>query len=272
MKVKELKEQITKECKPASRPMGIMGELASPETVFVRQFRWTLESKLLKPEVVQKLDVDFTNKTIDMHVLEIVTTCQPINVHHWLDAVKRKDHQENLTFTTYDGCGNALYQYVFHKVELVSDGFSFDYSKSDISVRKIRVKYDEASYELSPKMKQEPTWHLASKNSSIPIKLKVRPTIDFEETEINFLNAKAWVPGRAAWLSLEFETTKADSNHATVWLACGIGVSLELREGNKVLETWELNGTQLKKYTVEEDSHKYEILYDTVKYRKENDA
>ncbi len=34
------------------------------------------------------------------------------------------------------------------------------------------------------------------------VKLASRPNLSIEETEINFLNAKTWIPGKAAWESI----------------------------------------------------------------------
>jgi len=31
------------------------------------------------------------------------------------------------------------------------------------------------------------------------VKVAARPNLSIEETEINFLNAKTWIPGKAAW-------------------------------------------------------------------------
>lgn len=36
------------------------------------------------------------------------------------------------------------------------------------------------------------------------VKVAARPNISFEETEINFLNDKTWVPGKATWEALTF--------------------------------------------------------------------
>lgn len=35
------------------------------------------------------------------------------------------------------------------------------------------------------------------------VKVAARPNLSIEETEINFLNAKAWIPGKAAWETIE---------------------------------------------------------------------
>jgi hypothetical protein len=42
--------------------------------------------------------------------------------------------------------------------------------------------------------------------ASIPtgfLKTAARPNLDIEETEINYMNAKMWIPGKAAWQTME---------------------------------------------------------------------
>lgn len=57
------------------------------------------------------------------------------------------------------------------------------------------------------------------------VKVAARPHLTIEETEINFLNAKSWIPGKAAWDTIEItyydiSSTNGDNNQALwSWIA-----------------------------------------------------
>jgi hypothetical protein len=56
------------------------------------------------------------------------------------------------------------------------------------------------------------------------VKIAARPNISIEETEINFLNGKMWIPGKASWETLTvtyYDVGGADSGIGTLfqWLA-----------------------------------------------------
>ena len=73
-------------------------------------------------------------------------------------------------------------------------------------------------------------WTLAIRNQSggcdfnIPphfVTVAARPSISFEETEINFLNDKTWIPGKATWepITVSFlDTNQNDSTELLKWL------------------------------------------------------
>jgi len=60
---------------------------------------------------------------------------------------------------------------------------------------------------------------------SIPayfVKLASRPNISFEETEINFLNAKDWIPGKATWETITvtyYDIASQDMKPLYNWLS-----------------------------------------------------
>lgn len=62
-------------------------------------------------------------------------------------------------------------------------------------------------------------------NKSVPrhyVKLASRPSLSIEETEINFLNAKAFLPGKATWEQMTVtyvDVATADSKPLFDWLA-----------------------------------------------------
>lgn len=54
------------------------------------------------------------------------------------------------------------------------------------------------------------------------IKLAARPNLSIEETEVNFLNAKTWIPGKAAWETITVTYIDVATNEARPlfrWLA-----------------------------------------------------
>src|SRR6202035_3455380 len=40
------------------------------------------------------------------------------------------------------------------------------------------------------------------------VEINNKPTVNIEETEINFLNAKTWIPGKVNWLPISFSLTR----------------------------------------------------------------
>ena len=54
------------------------------------------------------------------------------------------------------------------------------------------------------------------------VKLAARPNLSVEETELNFLNAKTWIPGKAAWETITvtyIDVATADAAPLFTWLA-----------------------------------------------------
>jgi len=54
------------------------------------------------------------------------------------------------------------------------------------------------------------------------VKMAARPNLSIEETEVNFLNAKTWIPGKAAWETITvtyIDVATLDSKPLFDWLA-----------------------------------------------------
>jgi hypothetical protein len=54
------------------------------------------------------------------------------------------------------------------------------------------------------------------------VKMAARPNLEIEETEINFLNAKTWIPGKASWQTMNLtylDVSVADAAPLYSWLA-----------------------------------------------------
>ena len=62
-------------------------------------------------------------------------------------------------------------------------------------------------------------------NSEVPkhfVKLASRPNISIEETEINYLNAKTWIPGKATWETITvtyYDVATNENSKLYTWLA-----------------------------------------------------
>jgi hypothetical protein len=279
----QLTEEMLKQCKQIqentkNRSMGI-GPLGDPTITFVRKFRWTMRGTNLREHFIKKVAFDFKKKLIDLDVMEVV--CQgddDIDVQRWLEAEWRN---EQLTFATYDGCGTPLYEYKFTGLELVEDKSDFDYTSSEESSRKIKVSYTDytRTFMLAPKgqvtsyPKKCFKWKLQSEDSpnEYLVKTEMRAALDVEETEINFLNAKTWIPGKATWQDIGFKLdrqfdmgflTKLISNEQPTLL-------LHLYSGDLThkFETWVLKNCRLLKMRHEEDQYEIGIRYTEAAYR-----
>ena len=54
------------------------------------------------------------------------------------------------------------------------------------------------------------------------MELAARPNIEIEETELNYLNAKTWIPGKASWQTISvtyYDVASAANQNLWNWLA-----------------------------------------------------
>ena len=77
------------------------------------------------------------------------------------------------------------------------------------------------------------------------VKLASRPNISFEETELNFLNGKTWIPGKGTWETITVTYVDAavdDLRPLYRWLAAvyEFNDSITLRQGNR--DNWAATG------------------------------
>ena len=77
------------------------------------------------------------------------------------------------------------------------------------------------------------------------VKVASRPNLEIEETEINFLNGKMWIPGKASWQTMAL--TYIDVAHTEMqslwnWLATMYDFTdpVNLRQGNR--RDWDATG------------------------------
>jgi hypothetical protein len=152
--------------------------------VFVRKFRWTLSGPHLPEQWLKKVEFDWMNKRLYCEVYETFVQPGKVAVIDWLESFEEYAN-EPLVFTTWDGCGNAIYEYTLHDLTLWKNDSDFDYSSSDVSTRKIVVSFSDAKYRAFDYIdhKVEPE---ASLNGEI----------DTDPVPIHTLNDRTWLRGR----------------------------------------------------------------------------
>lgn len=226
--------------------MGL-GELSSPDLTFVRRFRWTLCAPNLPEYLVTRAAFYFHNHKIKVGFLEVVDGDLDCQIHNWLEHPRGP-----LDFTTYDGCGTALYQYRFFNPAVEYDRTSFNYESSDISIRKVRLRYTRheriTKPEIPPLVISHGTTIQAGDCQPLPVELFKRPTVSIEETEVNFLADKMWIPGKATWLPVEVRMS-AQNFQKLMDSQWGI---IELKhtrwdKDKEITETWQLLGASVEK-------------------------
>lgn len=273
----QFKEALSQPVSEQSRNMGL-GKLAEPQTLFVRNFRWTLESDGLPEYCLRSVSFDFKWKTVDLSMMEVVfENSNDIDVMAWLE----RDHSKDImTFTTYDGCGKAVYEYKIKGLQVVSDNIKFDYSSSDTANRQVKLKYD--SIERNYLYKKQPVkkgfdWTLGFPHRSqlFEVKVKKRPQLNVEETEMNFLSSKQWIPGKAEWESMFFVMDKQAMKAVMAGLFHGERGELQLKlwqrgMDRKPLETWHLNGVRIDSTKLlDDETYQVEVSYKSVQYISE---
>jgi len=95
------------------------------------------------------------------------------------------------------------------------------------------------------------------------VKLAARPNLTIEETEINFLNAKKWIPGKGAWETITvtyYDVATNDNKDLWNWLASvydytdNVGLKMGSRQGdyagNAELVLYDGCGTRLEKWNL----------------------
>lgn len=265
------------------KSMGL-GPLGAPDITFVRKFRWTLSGTNLKEHFVKKVDFDWVSHVITLEVMEAISKGDTdLNVHHWLELWHKNGWKnEELYFTTYDGCGNPLYEYRLTGLKLVGDLSGFDYSLSDVSSRYITVEFQkyERKYLVVPEIKACPKplkkayqfcVSVEDKSREYPVKTTVRPHINIEETEINFLNCKSWIPGKTDWQDIYLTIDKMHGKDFVSELMNSEFPTLHLsvcsQNCAEKLETWTLKGCELLKMDWSKGHYVIAVRYQTATYK-----
>lgn len=105
-------------------------------------------------------------------------------------------------------------------------------------------------------------------NQSIPpyyVKTAARPHVEIEETEINYLNATTWIPGKAKWQTMSvtyLDVATADMAPLYTWLASIYNFTdpIKLQMGSQrrdytgtgILKLWDGCGQLLEKWEMDD--------------------
>lgn len=257
--------------------MGI-GVLGAASTFFVRKFRWTIKSDVLQEHAVKRINFDFANNTMQIEAYEVVVDGK-INIQDWVDS-KLPDV---LVFTTYDGCGVAIYSYEISDYLIVSDTSDFDYESSEVSTRNITVQYKHLKHihhlnkqkqkELDFESKHKHIWKICMQSdyavkSSETVVVKKRPTLKIEETEVNFLNSKTWIPGKTEWEPIDLEFNGRPSKMLSLLTSENVPmIKLILLDGtNQPLEQWSLFDAVLVNMSHADNITKVSLIFNRAEY------
>ena len=97
------------------------------------------------------------------------------------------------------------------------------------------------------------------------VKLAARPNVSIEETEVNYLNAKTWIPGKASWeaITVTYLDVAVDAAKPLYnWLASVYDFTkpLELHQGSQrgdyagtaIIKMWDGCGQIIEMWTLED--------------------
>jgi hypothetical protein len=244
-----------------ARSMGI-GKLGEPAMTFVRQFRWVMTTSGVPEHLMNKVDFDFVSKTISLHCIEVIAPEDTdVLIDNWLE----KDlTQENLVFTTYDGLGTPLYEMKFNNLTLLEDKASFDYSVSGLSIRKLKFAYDEKERVFLAKgdpripKKKGFSWkfRVGQDLKLFDVKSGQQPNLEIEETELNFLSSKTWIPSKAKWTDLDLIMDRKACKALMAGLLNGENEDLHLYiydSSDRPIECWTLKSANLVKSVADDE-------------------
>lgn len=277
--VKKMLEEVKTE---TPQPMGL-GQLGYSNVVFARKFRWTLEATHLESFFQKSVKIDYLNKTIKFSSYQVYDTQgegQPKSDSLiWAERLRNgmyHSDDEEMKFCTYDGCGNCLERTLFSGLKIIElQQDECDYESSDPCLMRVTVQYEDVAYGKGDKDPTFPDWQIElidSKGVSsgiCQIKSRERPRLEVEETQVDHLNAKMWLPGKARWLPFTFSTKDTNfksfvriPTHIEKYTAV-----LRYHEEGKLLETWTLGAAWIQKLDMG-SSIELVLRFSEVRYNK----
>ena len=260
-----------------SIPMGI-GPIGSPNATFVRKFRWTLEAQdindetTLPPHFMYKVRFDFQRQLIYLESYEVYTEDKDIEILAWLESDLKN---QVMIFATYDGCGNILYHYNFYGLHVIENGVeTFDYELSDPSIRKATIKFDSYSRQFKGDLVKPENFYLhklsINESPEMDVVIRDRPSLSIEETKINHLNARTWIPGKAEWNPLHLEIRKNEEKYTIPSLIDGGLFKIQLHtytaDGSHKLETWKIDRAHVTSLVDSGRGYHVSFRYSEVRY------
>jgi hypothetical protein len=172
--------------------------------------------------------------------------------------------------------------YTFFDPVVIEDRISFDYASSEESVRHIAVKFEDYNRaffangkekRVGP-LKKKYQWKMHLKDGpAINVQIGERPNLNIEETEINFLNAKMFIPGKAKWQSLSITLPHAHQKSGLLAALLNKEPNLEVHldlytmDGSTKLETWVLKNVWLRDSGKKDEARpRISVRFDNVEY------
>lgn len=256
---------------PSRDNMGL-GLLSSPELIFVRQFRFTLGNEYLNENFVKSVNFDFKNQTMNIEIYEVYHN-EKINIHEWL---ARDLSKEKLIFTTYDGCGNVLYRYIFVIDQLLSSTAAFDMESNEVSIRKMCLQF--SSYELQSAVIPKnslPVWKMSvNEGEEYEVVVEKRPSTEMPSTSIDFLNTKGWLPaGLTYWKPIEI-SIPPQSKIILKELWTNPNIKLTYYSEDAAPEVWHLDNISVQSVGYKERQEEFtvvKLIYDNAHLGKSKD-
>lgn len=275
--VKPLSEGTSKQ---SQQPMGI-GELGKPDLVFSRKFRWTLRGTRLPEHFAKTVSFDFVKRQLSFTYYDICHVGKDgMHALVWVDLIER--HQvphEFLVFTTFDGCGSPLYRLAFFDLKILEHSSDFDYASSEESCQHITVGYQHCSKELlcCPNPFQSVRWEVRFEDEKGHVlcpnthaHLEDRPQLDIEETEIDHLNARMHLPGKAKWQDLRIRTDGTPKKHMGEYFTKPSNkryvVVVSQFVNDSLVETWRLGDAWWKSIAVGENECNILVSFSNAQY------
>lgn len=230
--------------------MGLTKEQIN--TIFVRKFRWTVESELGIPTpFLTKFDVDWTRREIHLAAYETVNEHDnDVPILKWLDEIV-SGKPEELYFRTFDGCGNMLYSVVFDGITLLEQRSSFDYSISDVSTQHVKLSYQSAKrFFKGPEKKTY--WQIVIEDVATKISLKEPPSVTIEDVPHSYLNTTDYLMGSPISKPLELYFNE----EAPLLVTKPTNVKLQSFENGVMTQCWLLNDFWFREYDASKSSAK----------------
>ena len=261
-----------------------MGKLGGQNMLFVRKFRFALEGSHLEPWSIKAVSVNLVKKQLVIKGYEVIETSQapvrllpatgkdvPIEV--WARGLMEgRWPLERLVLTTYDGCGHPLYEYVFEGLSITDRELDFDMSTSDESVQVVRLDFNTYHRRLAIETKNY-HWKLLVEGNDreIDIELDSRPTVDIEETQIDFHNSKMFLPGKTKWQNMTIYVSVDDLACLTNLINTGaqetcVSADFKMYDDQNLLEVWFIKNLWTKSFQRNKDQGILQVTYSIVSY------
>ena len=189
---------------PKTHGMGIGTEgIGDTNTIFVRKFRWIISGDHLEEWWIKSVDIDWEKKKIQLQIREAWLPPGKIATLEWIEGMRQKKWpKESMSLTTFDGCGNELYEYTFDGLKLIEDKSDFDYDSSDVSERHITISYSKSQWVVAQERERTEIDELQEQIDALKRKLEAsqlkEAQMKVDRTPISFLNDKTWIPGKLA--------------------------------------------------------------------------